>query len=76
MKHTPKPSVIMGRALSRKEWDKTTESVVPTRIVGGDFVITNRPNGDVIIPINRVGVAIPKDTEVITDICKRMGVIK
>jgi len=76
MKHTPKPSVIMGRALSRKECDKSSETVIPARPKGGDFVITNRPNGDVIIPINRVGVAMPDDTEIITDICKRMGVTK
>jgi len=73
MKHTPKPSVIMGRALSQKCWDKSSESVTAPRNTTSEMVISNRRDGSVVIPLSRVGQGIPDDlTEIINDIMKVM----
>jgi len=73
MKHTPKPSVIMGRALSEKRWDKSSETVLAPRVGNSEMVITTRRDGSVVIPLSRVGQGIPDDlSEVIGDVLKVM----
>lgn len=74
MKHTPKPSVIMGRALSEKRWDKSSETVLPPKPSGtSEMVVVTRPNGDVVLPLSVVGQGIPDDyNEVVRDIIRAM----
>jgi len=73
MKHTPKTSVVMGRALSEKRWDKSSETVIPPRGGTSEMVITTRRDGSVVIPLSRVGQGVPDDlNEVINDVLKVM----
>ena len=70
-----KQSRIMGRALSQKRWDKATETVIQQGAPSDPIpLISTRTS--LIVPIFRIGYGVPKDTGDLTDILRRMGVIK
>ena len=69
-----KQSKIMGRALSEKRWDKSSETVLDPKVTS-EFVVTTRRNGDIVIPLFRVGCPLPKDSKVLVDILKAAKVI-
>lgn len=72
---TPRPSKVMGRALSERRWDKATEAVLPPKAGRREMVLGTTGRGEIVIPINRVGAAMPDDTDTLIDILKGMKVI-
>ena len=70
-----KQSKIMGRALSQKRWDKSSETVINEGMASEPIPLISTRTA-LIVPIFRIGYGIPKDTGDLVDILRRMKAIK
>lgn len=70
-----KQSKIMGRALSEKRWDKASETVIAQGMASEPITLV-ATRTSLIVPIFRLGYGVPKDTNDLVDILRRMGAIK
>jgi hypothetical protein len=70
-----KQSKIMGRALSEKRWDKSSETVIQQGAASDPIPLISTRTA-LIVPIFRIGYGIPKDTGDLVDILRRMKAIK
>lgn len=66
----------MGRALSKKCWDKATEAVIHQGATSDPVIPLISTRTALIVPIFRVGYATPKNTADLVGILRDMKVIK